>query len=557
MILATCVLATALHAAAPGPSVEPVRVTMRIDTFERKPISRFIYGLNFPESESTWGKGIPRGITLSRMGGNRLSAYNWETNASNCGNDCGEKYPNDGFLGGGDAAGEAVRRRAAWAFEQGAGFLATVPMLGWVSADKDGNVPLATPVATRRATRFLPSRPRKGAPLASTPDRSDGVVHQDEFVAWLESTFRARRDDPLRPIFYSLDNEPDLWGSTHEEVRGNRKGKDGYVLTGYDELVGLSVEYASAVKDVAPGALVFGPALSNWNGFANLYHNDEPDPAGRKFFLEYYLEGMRKAGEKQGRRLLDVLDVHWYAEIRSTKHQSIGNEWAEQDAAMIEARVQAPRSLWDPTFRERSWVDRAVGGPVRLIPRLKELVARHYPGTRIAITEYFYHRGGDISGAVAQADALGIFGREGIFAATLWPQGSRWAYKGNLDQAYACVLAAFRSYRDYDGKGSAFGDASLPATTSDVERTSVYASTDLAGTGPLVLVLVNKSPQSVDAAVELSSAVQYSRAEAWRLTGGVGACAGPDRVPGELAMERNGLVAPLPPLSVTTLVVRR
>ncbi len=556
MILATCAVALLLAAGPDAPGgVQKVRI--RVDTFERKPISRFIYGLNFPESESTWGKGVPRGVSLSRMGGNRVSAYNWETNASNCGNDCDGKFPNDAFLGGGDEPGGAVRKRAGWAFERGAGFLASVPMLGWVSADKDGQVSLATPLAERRATRFLPSRARKGAPFAARPDRSDGAVFQDEFVAWLEGEFRGRRGDPLRPIFYSLDNEPDLWGSTHEEVRGNRQGKDGYVLTGYEELVSRSVEYASAVKDVAPEALVFGPSVSNWNGFANLFHNDKPDPAGRKFFLEYYLEEMRKAGERQGRRLLDVLDVHWYAEIQSTNHQSIANEWAPQDAAMVQARVQAPRSLWDPAFRERSWVDRAVGGPVRLIPRLRELVARHYPGTRIAVTEYYYHRGGDISGAIAQADALGIFGREGVFAATLWPQGSRWAYKGDLDRTYACVFAAFRSYRDYDGKGGAFGEASLQATTSDLERTSVYASTDPEGAGPLVLVIVNRSEQPVDASIELSSAVQYARAEAWRVTGGIGACTGPERTPGEIPVERNALVASLPPLSISTVVVRR
>lgn len=558
MILTGCMLvALLLGAGHAGATAEPVTVGMRIDTFERHPISRYVYGLNFPEAESVWGRNVPRGVTLARMGGNRLSAYNWETNASNCGNDCGDLYANDGFLGGGDKPGEAVRKRAIWAREHGAAFLATVPMLGWVSADKAGAVPLTIPVSERRASRFLVSKARKGAPPSSTPDRSDRVVYQDEFVAWLDRQFPGSRTDPETPIFWSLDNEPDLWGSTHEEVRGNRLRKDRYVLTGYDELVRLSVEYASAIKDLLPDAQVFGPALSNWNGFTNLYHNDAPDPAGRTFFLEYYLDAMRKEGERQGRRLLDVLDVHWYPEIASTNHQSITNEWAPQDSAMIQARVQAPRSLWDPTFRERSWVDRVTGGPVRLLPRLKELVARHHPGTKIAITEYSYFRGGDISGAIAQADALGIFGREGVYAATLWPQGAIWAYKGDADRTYACTFAAFRAYRDYDGKGAAFGDLSLPATTSDQERTSIHASTDSSGSGRIVLVAINKSEQPVDAAVSIASALAWGRAEVWLLTGGVGTCTGPERVSGELPLERNAFTLRLPPLSVATVVVRR
>lgn len=537
-----------------GPTGERT-VRMRVDASARRDISPFVYGLNFPEAQAAWGARVPPGVTLSRFGGNRTSAYNWETNASNCGNDCGDAYSNDAFLGGGADPGGAVRHRAAWAQAHGAAFLATVPMLGWVAGDTAGAVPLERPLAERRR-RFVPSRARKGAPFAAAPDLGDGAVFQDEFVDWLERAFPGARGDPTRPIFYSLDNEPDLWGSTHEEVRGDRLGKDRYVLTGYQELVQLSAEYAAAVKGAAPHALVFGPALSTWNGFANLYHNDAPDPAGRQFFLAYYLDGLRAAGERAGRRLLDVLDVHWYPAATSARWQSVANEWAEQDAAMIEARVQAPRSLWDPTYRESSWVQRAAGGPIALLPRLQRLIDEHAPGTRIAITEYCWFRGGDISGALAQADALGIFGREGVFAAALWPQGSRWAYGGDLDRAYACTFAAFRSYRDYDGRGAAFGDVSLRATTSDAERTSLYASADARDGSRVVLIALNKSAEPVTAEIEVAGGPAATRAEVYLLTGGVGACSGPARTPDDPPVRGGALLLRLPPRSVSTIVLR-
>ena len=38
-------------------------------------------------------------------------------------------------------------------------------------------------------------------------------------MAWLESAFPDARRDPSRTIFYSLDNEPDLWASTHPRIR--------------------------------------------------------------------------------------------------------------------------------------------------------------------------------------------------------------------------------------------------------------------------------------------------------------------------------------------------
>src|SRR4051812_41137171 len=44
-------------------------------------ISPFIYGVNSD------GMGATEGISLRRSGGNRLTGYNWENNASNAGSD--------------------------------------------------------------------------------------------------------------------------------------------------------------------------------------------------------------------------------------------------------------------------------------------------------------------------------------------------------------------------------------------------------------------------------------------------------------------------------------
>jgi hypothetical protein len=540
----SCVaLVVAVASGAPGSPV-----AMRVEATPGKPISRFIYGVNFPDTIGASGF-----YTLSRLGGNRLSAYNWENNASNCGNDCGADYQNDWHLGKGPA-GEAVRKRVQAAFDVGAAFLATVPMLGFVSADVDGPVPLSLPL-DKRLARFKVSKARKGAPFVYPPDTRDPFVYQDEFVAWLEGAFPQAKTDPDRRLFYSLDNEPDLWGSTHEEVRGNRLGDKKYVLTGYDELVDKTIEYAAAIKAVAPHALVFGPALSNWNGYQNLYHNDKVERLAQKFFLTYYLQALRRAEQAKGKRLLDVLDVHWYPEIFSLKNQSVTNEWAEQNADMVEARVQAPRTWWDPSFRERSWVADVIGQPIRLIPRLKELIDKEYPGTKLAFTEYYFYRGGDISGGIAQADILGVFGREGVFAATMWGQGNVWAYKGDLARTYRCAFAAFRAYRDFDGKGASFGDLSLAASTQDVSRTSIYASADSKVAGRKVLVVINKTPTGLPASIALPGVTAGTQASLWRISGSVGECSGPEAVPDKLLVKDGQLTLALPPSSITTVLL--
>jgi hypothetical protein len=57
---------------------------------------------------------------------------------------------------------------------------------------------------------------------------------------------------------------------------------------------------------------------------------------------------------------------------------------------------------------DESWI----GEVVRLIPRMRAWVDAHYPGTKLAITEYNWGALNHINGALAQADVLGIFGRE-------------------------------------------------------------------------------------------------------------------------------------------------
>src|SRR5213079_2156078 len=101
-----------------------------------------------------------------------------------------------------------------------------------------------------------------------------------------------------------------------------------------------------------------------------------------------------------------------------------------------------------------------------LIPLMHEWVNTNYPGTQIGITEYNWGAENDPNGATAQADILGIFGREGLDLATRWttpPTGSP-AYE------------AIKLYRNYDGKGSAFGDLSVQVSVPNPDNVSAFAA---------------------------------------------------------------------------------
>jgi hypothetical protein len=538
------------------PSAAPGELLFTINTVNRFPISRFIYGGNFLTDTANYGGARPPdAFTLNRMGGNRLSAYNWETNYSNAGNDY--QFQNDQYLSQSTTPGQAVRDRAAPSFAKNQAFLATIPMLGYVAADN-----CVCNVGTtdynrdeRLAKHFHVSRATRGVPTGAGPDRSDRAVYQDEFVKWFEQTFPGRSSHPTAPVFFALDNEPDIWHSTHKEILSDIDDNDKAPrLVTYAGLIDTSIVYAKAIKAVAPSALVFGPGVATYAGLATAGRYPSPDPQyGRENFYDVYLKRMRAAEVAAGVRLLDVLDTHWYPAI-ATRGGEITNDFAPQDSATIWARVQAPRSLWDPTFDEQSWVSGVTNGPIRLIPRLKAQIAAHYPGTKLSFSEYYFGRGGDISGGIAQADVLGIFGREGVFAAMLWPQVGIWAapWKGDGKRAYAYLFGAFRMYRDYDGKGGRFGDTGLTVTNSNMIQSSVYASQD--SLGRFVLVAINKTNTAKPARLVFSGVLSLGVTQMYVMRDGVPT---PERLPDLPAPAENELVVQLPPMSVSTLVVAR
>ena len=145
---------------------------------------------------------------------------------------------------------------------------------------------------------------------------------------------------------------------------------------------------------------------------------------------------------------------------------------------------QAPRSLWDDTYVENSYITHngvglTDGRPIQLIPKLQHSITDFYAGTRIAFTEWDFYGRHEISGAIAQADVLGIFGKYAVYAANYF------------DPVDDYIAAAFKIYRNYDGQNSRFGDTSAYCATSDVVNNSAYASTG--GPGMLHVVYINKS----------------------------------------------------------------
>ena len=160
----------------------------------------------------------------------------------------------------------------------------------------------------------------------------------------------------------------------------------------------------------------------------------------------------------------------------------------------------------------------------------------------LSFSEWNYGGGTDISGAIASADVLGIFGAYGVDMAMMWPSNGNEAF----------TYAAFQAYRSYDGNGAAFGDTSIGATTTDVPDSSVYASLASTDASRLVLVAVNKATSDKVAGIVVNHSTVYTKASVYTIT----AAGGSKLVPGAglTSVATNAFRYTMPAQSVSVIV---
>ncbi|MDE6103950.1 MAG: glycoside hydrolase family 44 protein, partial [Oscillospiraceae bacterium] len=325
-----------------------------------------------------------------------------------------------------------------------------------------------------------------------------------------------------------------LWNDTHpllhpEECTAN-------------ELIEKSIDLAKTVKEIDPNAEVFGPALwgilpciqagtsenftdAEWNNIKNNYN----------WYLDYYLESMAKAESETGKRLLDVVDVHYYS----------------QDCSTDDGKLQAARSLYDESYVENSWLQPYFGGYFPLLPNIQKSIDKYYPGTKIAISEYNLAdianektTGKNVIAAIAETEALGAFAQNEVYFATYW---------GTLPEC-PYVESAINLYTNYDGEGSAFGDTLVEAKTEDLSKSAAFASIDGNADSDVKLVLSNKEKTSTEkASITIDgSSTDYKSAVVYAVTQDSSEIRIID-VQNDLS--GNTIEVELPPLSVAQVVI--
>jgi hypothetical protein len=486
---ATLTVQPASPQAMPEKHYPGVQVFLDVQTSAQgTPINEDIYGMNFADKDQL----AQLGLSINRWGGNATTRYNWQTDTSNRASDwffenIPNKNPAPEKLPDGSSSDQFVEENRA----AGVDTILTIPLIGWTPRAREFACAFNTTLyGNQKSTdKWHPECGNGVAPNGKNitgNDPADTSLPIDEtfvqdWIRHLDTRFGLAGQGGVR--FYSLDNEPMLWNIVHRDVHPQ--------AVGYDEIRDLTYRYAAALKVVDPGAQTLGPVVWGWTAYfysaldqvnGGKWWDKAPDRKAHDNmpFLPWYLQQMQAYEQTHGLRILDYLDVHYYPQATGVALGKVGDE----NTQML--RLRSTRSLWDPSYKDESWI----GEPVNLIPRLRDWIEQYYPGTKLAITEYNFGGLEDLNGALTQAEVLGIFGREGVDLATLWSPPK-------VDQPGAF---AFRMYRNYDGSGSVFGDLSLPATSSDPDQLSIFAARDKTS-GKLTLMLINKTDQTIKAQI--------------------------------------------------------
>ncbi len=480
------------------------QITIAIDASkDRHAISPNIYGVAWASKVDLKALNAP----LNRMGGNAETTYNWIENAENRSADWYyESYPQKSGKAGEEADTLIGDSKAA-----GAEALLTMPLIGWVAKLGANRSILPSFSVSKYGPQcdtdyWFPDagnglKPDCAMPITGNDPRDayvkDSPAKEEKWVNHLIKKWGTAANGGVK--YYLMDNEATIWFASHRDIH-----PVGPHAIEYRDKV---LDESASIKSRDPSAQVFAPEEWGWSGFfysgydqqyaAEHGWNKFPDHQKQQHGMDY-IPWLLSEWKAHGHPV-DVLSVHFYPQ---------GGEFGDDVSTSMQLlRNRSTRQLWDKNYVAESWI----GTQVYLIPRLKQWIDKYYDSaTPVALTEYNWGAEDHINGATTQADIYGIFGREGLDLATRWttPKSSTPTFK------------AMQMYRNYDGKGSGFGDTSIYASAPSPDDLSAFAA--LRDSDGAMTVMIVSKVLSGDTPLKLTFAhsTASGTAKVYRLTSG-------------------------------------
>jgi len=447
-------------------------VTISVDAKAgHKPISPNIYGRNnvLKLSETDAAKMREAGVKILREnGGNNSTKYNWQLDISSH-----PDWYNNVYDQNWD--GKAARIESEFPGTQGFfGF----QLLGWAASNKDNNfgdwaynqAQWWTGVTQNLAGGGVVN---PGGGNAATTE-GNPLLYLKEWPA--DSTVGILNHwfgdgglglDKNKFLYWSMDNEPDIWHNTHDDIIKDRN-PDRYV----DNYLQVAPKARAAFPEIKLSGMV---AANEWQWY-KFGDNASITYKGRYHcWMEYFIRRIGEAQATTGVRLLDVLDFHFYPKLDGTNPTdaktmaNIHRIWFDTSWAYPTKNDKGLYSMnggWDKTLQKeyvwnrcQEWLDTWLG------PN---------NGVKFGLTE-----SGDLFNTTAQqaahwyASHLGVFADNEVELFTPW----EW-YAGQLE-----VMNLFTKSAK---------NTRVESVSSEDTLVSAYSSSNDAGDS-LTVILVNHS----------------------------------------------------------------
>ena len=384
----------------------------------RKSISPYLYGKNnnvsddpgSPTTAAQWKFMRDVGLRFAREnGGNNCSRYNWrlkltchpdwynnvyQTNWDYAAKTLGDSLPNAqgmwGFQLIGKAAANTTNNFNDWAYngsnwwsgtEQNLAGGGTVNTAGGSTATVNGNPNL-----------YLENW---------TTDSTVGILDH-----WFGTGGLGY--NPSKIKYWSMDNEPDIWSSTHDDVMPTQPTAEAFMQ--------LYFTVAKKARLKYPNIKLTGPVpASEWQWYA--WNNTKITALNGQSYtwLEFFIKRISEEQTVSGIRLLDVIDIHSYpgesnsADIVQLHRIYFDTTYSYPGANGIKTTAA---SGWDNSITQEFIFERCNRW-------LNQYLGTNH-GVTLGISEYgFTHNNANVS-SVSYASLLGAFADNGVGFLSPW-----------------------------------------------------------------------------------------------------------------------------------------
>jgi hypothetical protein len=207
--------------------------------------------------------------------------------------------------------------------------------------------------------------------------------------------------------YWSMDNEPEIWSGTHDDVMP--------VQLSADEFMQKYFDVAKKARAKFPAIKLIGPVPCNEWQWYNWDNNKISYDGGSYTWLEYFIKRIGEEQDSSGVRLLDALDLHFYP--------------TETDPEDI---VQLHRVWFDTTYDYpgANGVKRCGSGPwddsitkEYIFERCRQWLVEHIGlnhGVSFSVSEIGIQDADPNIAAVWYASNLGVFSDNGVELFTPW-----------------------------------------------------------------------------------------------------------------------------------------